>query len=87
MQIRVAGKHIVLLIVIDIEEHLKITEMKKENKPTKKESDQRKEEHVNQNVYDFNPSQFTTEEELEKIKWRKEKSKKEEKDKLEEKDN
>lgn len=61
--------------------------MKKNSKPLKEKKETDKKDHVNQNVYDFNPSQFTTEEELEKIKWRKEKSKKEEKDKKEERDN
>ena len=48
---------------------------------TNKEIDKSKEDHVDQNVYDFNPSQFTTEEELEKIKWKKGKNKKEDEEK------
>ena len=55
--------------------------MKEDNKPAKKGTDQRKKGH-DQNVYDFNPSQFTTEEEQEIIKKRKEEAKrKENKDK------
>ena len=50
--------------------------MKKEDKHTNKESDKSKESHENQNIHDFNPSQFTTEEELEQIKKKKEKAKK-----------
>ena len=61
-----------------MEKPLKIIEMKKDNKPIKKETDQRKEDRVNQNVYDFNPSQFTTEEELEIIKKKKDEAKKKE---------
>ncbi|MDD2475656.1 MAG: hypothetical protein PHI32_07075 [Dysgonamonadaceae bacterium] len=49
--------------------------MKTEDKPSNKKSEKSKEDHVNQNVYDFNPSQFTTEEELEIIKKKKEKAK------------
>lgn len=61
--------------------------MKKENKPTKKETETSKKDRVNQNVYDFNPSQFTTDEELEIIKKKKEESKKkEERDKSKQKD-
>lgn len=70
-----------------MEKPLKIIEMKKDNKPIKKETDQRKEDRVNQNVYDFNPSQFTTEEELEIIKRKKEEAKKkEDRDKSKKKD-
>lgn len=50
--------------------------MKKEDKPTHKETDKSK-SHENQNIHDFNPSQFTTEEELEIIKKKKEEAKKE----------
>ena len=75
-------KHIVLLIVIDRDEPIKTIEMKEDNKHSKKETDQSKEGHVDQNVYDFNPSQFTTEEEQEIIKKKKEEAKrKENKDK------
>ncbi len=60
--------------------------MKKENKPLKEKTDMSKKDHVNQNVYDFNPSQFTTEEELEMIKKRKDETKrKDDKDKSKEK--
>ena len=52
--------------------------MKKENKPIRKETDKSKDDHTNQNVYDFNPSQFTTEEEQEIIKKKKEEAKKKE---------
>ena len=55
--------------------------MKTKDKSTKKGEDKNKEDHVNQNVYDCNPSQFTTEEELEIIKRKKEKAKKGDKDK------
>jgi hypothetical protein len=51
--------------------------MKKEDKPTNKKSGKSKEDHINQNVYDFNPSQFTTDEELDIIKKKREKAKKE----------
>lgn len=55
--------------------------MKEDNKPAKKGTDQRKKGH-DQNVYDFNPSQFTTEEEQEIIMKKKEEAKrKENKDK------
>jgi hypothetical protein len=57
--------------------------MKKEDKPTNKKSGKSKEDHINQNVYDFNPSQFTTDEELEIIKKKREKSKKEDEKKSE----
>ena len=87
MQNSAAFKHIVLLIVIHIEKPLNIIEMKKDNKSIKKETDQRKENRVNQNVYDFNPSQFTTEEEQEIIKKKKEEAKKkEDRDKSKKKD-
>ena len=60
--------------------------MKKENKPLKEKIDTSKKDHVNQNIYDFNPSQFTTEEELEMIKKRKDETKrKDDKDKSKEK--
>lgn len=60
--------------------------MKKENKPLKEKTDMSKKDNVNQNVYDFNPSQFTTEEELEMIKKRKDETKrKDDKDKSKEK--
>ncbi len=51
--------------------------MKKENKSTSKKTEKSK-GHEYQNIHDFNPSQFTTEEELEKIKEKKEKAKKKE---------
>lgn len=60
--------------------------MKTKDKPTKKGENKNKEDHVNQNVYDFNPSQFTTEEELEIIKKKKEKVKKEDKGESEQKE-
>ncbi len=61
--------------------------MKKENKPLKEKIDTSKKDHVNQNIYDFNPSQFTTEEELEMIKKRKEEAnKKDDKNKSKKKD-
>ncbi len=83
----VVCKHIAHPIVIDVEEHLKKNRaMKEENKSTHNETDKSKERHEYQNIHDFDPSQFTTEEELEKIKWEKEKARKEEKNKLKDKE-
>lgn len=57
--------------------------MKNQNKLSHKGNNKIKLRDEYQNIHDFDPSQFTTEEELEKIKWEKEKAKKKEKDKLE----
>lgn len=52
--------------------------MKTKDKPNKSEKDNIKQGHENQNIYDFNPSQFVEEDDIDK---RKKEKKKKQKDK------
>lgn len=54
--------------------------MKKEEKPTKPTTDKSKHGHENQNIHDFDKSQYTSESDVEKIKKEKEAGKKEKKE-------
>ena len=58
--------------------------MKKRDKPTSKKTDKNKEDHENQNIHDFDPSQFTTDIDADKITKKKEKVKKEDEGKSDE---
>lgn len=55
--------------------------MKTKDKPNKSENDKIKQGHENQNIYDFNPSQFVEEDDIDKRKKEKEDLKKKQKGK------